>query len=147
MKKLIKVLSLTGLLWSLSGCAILHHVQLSDIDNRSKFVLVPIEVKVSETGVDLGDVKAISEGVLKNSRDKQAAGDIASIIQSFQMGPRTGAPVYTDKYAEKLIYQLHTQCPSGKITGVQSIRETRSYPVITGEIVKVTGFCLREKGS
>lgn len=147
MKKLIKVLSLTGTLWALSGCAVLHHVQLSDIDNRSQFAMVPIEVKVSETGIDIGEAKAIAQGALKNSRDQQAAGDIASIIQSFQMGPRTGAPVYSDKYAEKLIYQLHTQCPSGKITGVQSIRETRAYPVIKGEIVKVTGFCLRQKGS
>jgi hypothetical protein len=132
---------------SLAGCAVLHHVQMSDIDNRSQYTMVPIEVKVSEVGVDLGDAKAIARGTLANQRDRQAAGDVMSIIQSFQMGPRTGAPVYSDRYAEKLIYQLHTQCPSGKITGVQSVRESREYPVIKGEIVKITGFCLREKGS
>lgn len=131
----------------LSGCAVLHHVQMSDIDNRSQFALVPIEVKVSEVGVDIGDAKAIANASLANAKDRQAAGDVATIIQSFQMGPRTGAPVYSDKYAEKLIYQLHTQCPSGKITGVQSVRESRDYPVIKGEIVKITGYCLREKGS
>lgn len=131
----------------LSGCAVLHHVQLSDIDNRSQFVMVPIEVKVSEVGVDIGEAKNISQAVLRNKNDQRAAGDIATLIQYFQMGPKTGAPVYSDKYAEKVIYQLHTQCPSGKITGVQSIRETREYPVIKGEIVKITGFCLREKGS
>ena len=131
----------------LSGCAVLHHVQLSDIDNRSQFVLVPIEVKVSEMGFDIGEAKGIAQGVMTNSRDRQGAGDIAAAIQAFQMGPRTGAPVYSDKYAEKLIYQLHTQCPSGKITGVQSTRESREYPVIKGEIVKITGFCLREKTS
>ncbi|MGZ3744912.1 MAG: hypothetical protein ACXWRE_09715 [Pseudobdellovibrionaceae bacterium] len=143
MKKLFILFAL-----SLSGCAVLHHVQLSDIDNRSsKFAMVPIEVKVSEMGVDLGDAKSIAQATLANQRDRQSAGDIASIIQSFQMGPHTGAPVYSDKYAEKLIYQLHTQCPSGKITGVQSVRESREYPVIKGEIVKITGYCLREKGS
>lgn len=131
----------------LSGCAALHHVQLSEIDNRSKYVMVPIEVKVSETGVDIAEATNIAQGVLRNSHDQQAAGDLGAMIQYFQMGPRTGAPVYTDRYAEKLIYQLHTQCPSGKITGVQSIRESREYPVIKGEIVKITGFCLREKGS
>ena len=130
-----------------SGCAILHHVQFSDLDNRSQFVMVPIEVKVSETGVDLGDVSAISNGALKNSGNQQAVGDALAVLQSFQIGPRTGPPVYSDKYAEKIIYQLHTQCPSGKITGVQSTRETRKYPVISGEIVKITGFCLREKGT
>jgi hypothetical protein len=131
----------------LTGCAVLHHVQMSDIDNRSQFTLVPIEVKVSEVGVDIGDAKAIAHASLANAKDRQAAGDVTTIIQSFQMGPRTGAPVYSDKYAEKLIYQLHTQCPSGKITGVQSVRESRDYPVIKGEIVKITGYCLREKGS
>ena len=144
---ILKMCTFAVLCASISGCAILHHVQLSDLDTRSQFTMVPIEVKVSETGVDLGDVSAISKGVLKNSGDQQAVGDALAILQSFQMGPRTGPPVYSDKYAEKIIYQLHTQCPSGKITGVQSTRETRRYPVITGEIVKITGFCLREKGT
>lgn len=140
MKKLIVFLPLL-----LSGCAVLHHVQLSDIDNRPQYAMVPIEVKVSETGVDLGEAKNISQSVLASQRDRNNAGDIADIIRTFQMGPRTGAPVYSDKYAEKVIYQLHTQCPSGKITGVQSIRESREYPVIKGEIIKITGYCLREK--
>jgi hypothetical protein len=142
MKKLFVLFAI-----SLTGCAVLHHVQLSDIDNRSQFAMVPIEVKVSEMGVDIGDVKNIAQAGLANQKDRQAAGDVAAIIQSFQMGPRTGAPVYSDKYAEKLIYQLHTQCPSGKITGVQSVRESREYPVIKGEIIKITGYCLREKGT
>lgn len=109
--------------------------------------MVPIEVKVSETGVDVRGANAIAQASAMKQSNKNTAGDVAAIIQMFQMGPRTGNPVYSDKYAEKMIYQLHTQCPSGKITGVQSIRETRAYPVISGEIVKVTGFCLREKGS
>lgn len=141
MKKILIVLCV-----SLSGCAVLHHVQLSDIDNRSQFVAVPIEVKVSEMGFDVGEAARIGQGMTRNTNDKNALGDAAAIIQSFQMGPRTGAPVYSDRYAEKLIYQLHTQCPSGKITGVQSIRESREYPVIKGEIVKITGYCLRPKG-
>ena len=146
-KRLSQTVVLAALCTMTSGCAILHKVQLSDLDTRSQFVMVPIEVKVSETGVDLGDVQAISQGVLQNSSNQQAAGDAIAILQAFQIGPRTGPPVYSDKYAEKIIYQLHTQCPSGKITGVQSIRESRKYPVISGEIVKITGFCLREKGT
>lgn len=142
MKKLFIISSLF-----LSGCAVLHHVQMSDIDNRSQYVMVPIEVKVSEVGVNIGEATSIAKGVANNRNDRNTLGDIGDIIQSFQMGPRTGSPVYTDRYAEKLIYQLHTQCPSGKITGVQSIRESREYPVIKGEIVKITGFCLREKGT
>ncbi|MBC7370285.1 MAG: hypothetical protein H7326_01900 [Bdellovibrionaceae bacterium] len=151
MNKTKKIISLAGVLVLFcamtSGCAILHHVQMSDVDTRNQFVSVPIEVKVSETGVDLGDVKAISQGAFRNSSDRGAAGDALAVLQMFQVGPRTGPPVYSENYAEKIIYQLHTQCPSGKITGVQSIRESRKYPVISGEIVKITGFCLREKGT
>ena len=134
-----------GSLWSLSGCAILHKVQLSDIDNRSEFALVPFELKVSETGVDLQEANRIQRGLFRNSQESQAIGDIAAVIALFQQGPRTGAPVYTEGYAQKLVFALHQQCPSGKITGVMSIRETRKYPVISGEIVKLTGFCMRER--
>lgn len=132
---------------SLSGCAVLHHVQLSDIDNRSRFSMQPIDIKVSEIGVDLHEASSIGGAMTRNSHDRDALGNIMAIIQSFQMGPRTGAPVYTEHYADKLIYQLHSQCPSGKLTGLQSIRESREYPVIKGEIVKITGYCLREKGT
>lgn len=131
----------------LNGCAVLHHVQVGEMDASSRYVAVPIEVKVSEMGVNLGEAKNLSQSVLSNKGDQKKAGDLADTIAMFQMGPRTGAPVYSENYAEKIIYQLHSQCPSGKITGLQSIRETREYPVIKGEIVKVTGFCLTERGS
>jgi hypothetical protein len=132
---------------SLSGCAVLHHVQLSDIDNRGQFVSVPMDVKVSENGFNVAEATHIAKSLSNNDNDRKNLGDLGAIIESFQMGPRTGSPVYSDRYAEKLIYQLHTQCPSGKITGVQSVRESREYPVIKGEIIKITGYCLRQKGS
>jgi hypothetical protein len=132
---------LLGLL--LCNCAVLHHVQLSDIDGSPEYVKVPIEVKVSEFGVSTQDIKSIANST--NSRAGKDAGDIATLVEYFQMGPRTGAPVYTDKYAEKIIYELHTQCPSGKLSGLVSIRESREYPVIKGEIIKITGYCLRPR--
>jgi hypothetical protein len=126
-----------------SGCAALHHIQLSDINNRGEFTLVPFEVKVSETGVDIGSIKDIARS--NGGRGNQQAGNVAEAIEYFQMGPRTGAPVFTDKYAEKIIFQIHQECPTGKVTGLNSIRETRVYPVISGEIIKITGFCLRPR--
>lgn len=136
-------MALVMLLFLLNGCAILYRVQLGDIENSTEFVKVPIEVKVSEIGVDLKQVENLTRSA--GTRQGDQAGDIAKTIQYFQMGPRTGVPVYTDKYAQKIVYQLHTQCPSGKITGITSIREARDYSVIKGEIVKVTGFCLRPR--
>ena len=143
MFKKIILLSLLGVF--VNGCAILHRVQLSDIDNTPGMVKVPIEVKVSETGVDVKQIEDIARAT-KSSGGEQT-GDLAQMIQYFQMGPRTGAPVYTESYAQKVVYQLHTQCPSGRITGLSSIRETRDYSVIKGEIVKITGFCLRPRTS
>lgn len=131
----------------LSACAALHHVQLSDVDNRTQFTAVPIEVKVSEVGVSIGEAKAISKALMTNAADRQAADKAGTILESFQMGPRTGSPVYSDTYAEHIVEELRSQCPNGKITGVESIRESRNYPVIKGEIVKIKAYCLREKGA
>jgi hypothetical protein len=129
--------------FALTNCAVLHHIQLADVDNLEGYAKVPIEVKVSEVGVDMKQIENIARST--GGQGGKDAGDAAAFIQYFQMGPRTGAPVYTDKYAEKIIYQLHTQCPSGRITGLTSIRETREYPVIKGEIVKISGYCLRPR--
>lgn len=128
-----------------SGCAVLHHIQIGEIDNRKQFVQVPIEVLVSEMGFDMGEAKNLSQSILSNQKAKNDAAAIADTIALFQIGPRTGAPIYNEKYAEKIIYHLHTKCPQGQITEVQSIRETREYPVIKGEIVKIVAQCLREK--
>ena len=138
-------LATAALVFTLGGCAILHKVQLSDVDARSEYVMVPFDIKVSETGVDLNDVSNIQRGLFNNSQEANAIGDAAAILALFQQGPRTGAPVYSDTYALKLVYALHQQCPDGRVTGLMSVRETRKYPVISGEIVKVNGFCLRRR--
>ncbi len=127
-------------LFIFSGCAVLHKTQISEIDNRT--ATTPFEIKVSETGVDMQDVVAIQRGLFKNSKE---VGDAAAIVGLFQMGPRTGAPVYVENYAVDLYKALHAQCPNGTVTGITSIRETRKYPVISGEIIKIKGYCTNQK--
>jgi hypothetical protein len=129
----------------LSACAVLHKTQIGEIDNRSNHALVPFEIKVSETGVDMRQVTAIQRSLFKDNRAANALGSAAAIISLFQMGPRTGYPVFTENYAKDLIYAIHTQCPSGMITGLMTVREMRKYPIVSGEIVKVRGYCLRNK--
>lgn len=124
----------------LSGCAVLHHVQVGEFDNRAPGRA--FEIKVSETGVDLNEARQIQQSLFKDSREANAIGDAAAIIALFQMGPVTGNPVYTSKYAENILRAIREECPSGKITGLMSVRETRKYPVVSGEIVKVNGICL-----
>lgn len=118
----------------------LHHVQVGEIDNR--YPSKPIEMKVSETGIDLQDVKAISKMAL-NKGDSQKANDALAIVQYFQMGPHTGAGVYSLEYIKNIDKTLQSQCEGGYLTGITGIRETRKYPVISGEIVKVKAYCMR----
>lgn len=128
------------------GCAHLHHVQLGDIDSTSG-PGEPFEVKVSETGVDLHDIKTAQQIFLKDNKAAERFGNAAALVGLIQMGPRTGNPVYVEKYAEGILKAVERQCPSGRITGLTSIRETRKYPVISGEIVKVKGLCVGSRSA
>jgi hypothetical protein len=125
-----------------SSCAVLHHAQYGDIDNRHQYKAVPFDLKVSETGVNLEEAGQIGQAVSQTEKTSDLIGDIAAIISLFQMGPHTGNGVFKENYAEGLVNQVMDACPSGHITGLSAIREMRKYPVISGEIVKIRGFCL-----
>ena len=129
----------------LSSCAQLHHVQIGEIDNNPKFVQKPFDIKLSEVGVDIQEAGRITKALSGKDSNNEAK-QIADIIALFQMGPRTGNPVYEKGYAKNLIQLIYEKCPSGRVTGLASIRETRKYPVVSGEIVKLTGYCLLPKG-
>lgn len=132
-----------GVSTAVSSCAILHHVQLGQIDNRNQDVAIPFEILVSETGINTKEIGQIARST--NSRGGDGLGKAADIIGLFQFGPRTGNIVYNEHYAERVVYEIYQRCPSGKVTGLMSIREMRKYPVVSGEIVKVTGYCLKPK--
>ncbi len=142
MKKFINIFLLTFL----TSCAYVYHTQVSDIDNSKDTVRIPFEVMVSEVGFDLQQAGSIAKGVLRDKKAGKEIKQVTDIIGLFQMGPRTGKPVWSgDTYADGILYQIYEKCPSGKITGLTSIRETNSYPVVSGEIVKVRGYCLKKK--
>jgi hypothetical protein len=134
------------LLLLLPGCAYVHHTQIGDVVSSDKFVSVPIEILVSETGINIQEAGKIGKAVIQDRNAGNNVAAVAAIIGLFQMGPTTGNPVYTgDTYADKIYYALYEKCPSGQITGLQSIRETSKYPVVSGEIVKIRGLCLQKK--
>lgn len=135
------------LLFGASGCAVLHHAQVGDVDNSSEYTLRRFDIKVSETGVDLEEAGNIAKAVSRSQKGNKAIDDALAIVSLFQMGPKTGNGVFNENYAQSLIYKLQEECPSGRITGVSSIRETRKYPVISGEIVKITGYCMTKKNA
>ena len=126
------------------SCAQLHHVQIGEIDNTQKFTAIPFDIKISETGVNMEDIKNISK-VFMNKDSQKKTDDLFEFIGYFQMGPKTGNPVFVKDYAKNLPQMIYEKCPSGRVTGLMSVRESRKYPVISGEIVKVTGYCLTPK--
>lgn len=132
----------------LNGCAVLHHIQVGDVASKKHGRQIPIDIKLSETGVDVeGGLRALDSSGSRGRKpgEQGAAGGAAEIWAMLNMGPRTGMPVFSEKYAQNLIHEIYQKCPSGKITGLNSIREHRAYVYISGEIVKVTGFCIVDR--
>ncbi len=128
------------------SCAQLHHVQIGEVVSEPNGNYQRFDIKVSDTGVDIGEATQVAK-IFMNQRQRDTSDAVAGIVGLFQMGPRTGNPVYSSNYTSNLIELIYAKCPSGNITGLTSIRETRKYPVISGEIVKVTGYCITKKGA
>ena len=138
-----KRLSLVLLPFLLTQCAIMFKYQLGDIKSSGS-ELVPFEVIVSERGFNLEEAGSVSQAMMKASKNSEAAKHlqtIQDIIALFQFGPRTGNPVFNDDYADVIYQEIDNQCPSGQITGLAIVRESNKYPIVSGEIVKVTGYC------
>ncbi len=123
------------------GCASLYQIQISDIQGTEGH-LSPVEVRVSETGIDVQRAAEL-EGVMMASRMSRLEGhEVGGILSLFQFGPKTGNVVYSEIYADQLVREMVRQCPTGRITGLVSVRETRAYPVVSGEVVKLSGLCI-----
>jgi len=134
------------LLWgALSGCAVLHTTQVGEIHSPTVLQGKRFEIKVSNIGFDLDTAVAIANAVARQSDHADTVGAAGEIIKLFQTGPRTGNPVFRDDYSDRVFEMLRAECPSGRISGLVSIRETAKYPVVSGEIVKLIGYCAPEE--
>jgi hypothetical protein len=138
MKKLIFITSLI----LLAGCTRLDSFQLGkvkgDLHNYQKF-----EIKVNEVGINIGEAAEIAKLFASKKQAKQIDA-IRDIIEMFQMGPKTGNPTFNDTWTNGVAEAILTKCPSGVITGLTSIREMNEYPVFSGEIVKIIGYCQKD---
>ncbi|MCC6647098.1 MAG: hypothetical protein IT374_16190 [Polyangiaceae bacterium] len=117
------------------GCASLHAYDIGETDQS--LPSRPIEIAVDETGISLQQASAAA-GALS---DNKAAGRAGTIAELLNYGPTTGNSVLDAKYADGVVAALYQQCPSGRITGVVSVRESRTYPILSGEIVKIKARC------
>lgn len=131
------------LVWN-SGCAVLYKVQLSDMEQAPRGK--PISVKVSEMTVDFGEAAQVAGrlGSAAGSKGMQSLGRAGSAYETyFQFGPRTGAPVFNEFYAREIPERLTAECKSGYLTNIMSIRESRDYSFIKGQIVRVDATCVQ----
>ncbi len=128
----------------LSGCAVLHHAQVGDVDTRSGFRREHFDIKVSELGVNFENA-ARAGGQLFGGRTGEQLGKINQIASLFRSGRATGNPVFVEDYARKLNEAILEKCPSGWVTDVVAMRESADYHVVSGEIVRVVGTCLYKK--
>lgn len=135
-----KILLCLGLMNSV-GCAILHHTQVGDVDSALVKEGRRFEILVSETGFNFKEAGEAGKLLTRDAKTQSDIGNAQAILSLFQMGPRTGNQVFSPEYADKIFDLIRKECPSGRYSGLTSIRETAKYPVVSGEIVKITGYC------
>jgi len=121
-------------------CTRLHSVQFGD-NYYQGAKRVPFEVIVSEVGVSTDDAAEIAKLVAQDQKTKDTIESIRVLLAMSQFGPKTGNPVLNDAFADKAAGMILEKCPSGRVTGLVSIRETNKPPVISGEIVRIKGYC------
>ena len=146
-KKTIHACAVSVSLSMMAGCAVMHSVQLGEIDSNIVLEGKRFEINVSQLGLDVEQAASIAEAVAvvagspETAEAVSAAQDIGAL---FQWGPKTGAPVFRDDYSDGIIDLIRQECPSGQISGLMSVRESVDYSVITGEVVKLVGYCGKE---
>ncbi len=146
-KILRRFLALGCLQLAMTGCAVLYKVQLSDVDARGGGE--PVSILVSENAIDFQQAGQIMKSIGRASKHKameKAGSNFDTITSMFQYGPRTGTPVFSDLYASQVGAELFEKCKGGHLANIISIREARSYPVISGQIVRIDATCYKKEG-
>jgi len=127
--------------FALVGCASMHNQQIADIDS-TRGALSPFQIQVNATGVSVHDGAAVARTLAPNEASRKQVSWIETILALTQMGPQTGEPTFSDDWADGLVTRILKRCPSGQITGLTTRREAMKYPVISGELVTVKGYCI-----
>ena len=137
--KLQSILGLSFLL--LGGCSQLHHVHIGDID-QSQGRLTPFTIEVNELGFDAAKAAEIGAGVAKSASTSEDLEFVALILAISNFGPKPGNPVYYEAYADLVLSEVIKVCPSKKITGLTSVREATNVGPVSGEVVRIKGYCI-----
>ncbi|MCS6839086.1 MAG: hypothetical protein NZ480_09645 [Bdellovibrionaceae bacterium] len=127
----------------IQGCAVLHRVQYGEFDQPNNYVTKPFEIRLNQFGFDAARTKQ----TLDTFREKDEASGLLGLIALFQVGPRTGNPIYEEKWGHNILEVLHEKCPSGRFSGLMAARENREFQGVSGEMLTIKGFCLIPKKS
>jgi len=138
----IKLKNILGLsLLMLGGCSQLHHVHIGEID-QSQGTLTPFTLKVNELGFDAAKAAKIGADVAKSASTSEDLELVAFILAISNFGPKTGNPVYNDAYADQVLAEVIKVCPSKRLTGLTSVREATNAGPVSGEVVRINGYCI-----
>ena len=124
-----------------SSCAVLYRYQVGEIDNRTPSIR--FEVKLDDTGFDIREAGRLIESFART--EDGTFRKIGDTVALFQIGPRTGLPTFNEAFGSAMHQKILDKCPRGAISGLALIRELRKYPAISGEIIKVTGYCHKQR--
>ena len=104
---------------------------------------MPFKVQVDETGFNTREAFSLAKELSPSSKQREHMSDMEALIALFQVGPKTGDTTFSDDWADGLLGQVMARCPSGRMTGLSVVRESMDYPVVSGEIVTLRGYCIQ----
>lgn len=125
----------------LTGCSQMHHVQIGEID-QSQGSLTPFSIRVNELGFDAAKTAGIAAELATNQSTSEDLEVVQLILAISNAGPKTGNPVYNEAYADQILSNVIKACPSKKMTGLTSVREAVDAGPLSGEIVRIDGYCI-----
>jgi hypothetical protein len=127
------------------GCATVHRATISEIRPVGN-AGGSLDVKASETGFDVRGAAQTTRNLTHrygNSNARNAGSMLNFAVQMSSWSPATGNPTVSETWADAITVELRERCSGGRVSNIAVIRESASYPYISGEIVRVKAECLR----
>lgn len=132
--------------YGLSACAVMHRSAIGEVLPEPGATESRVELGVDDIGVDHANLAKDVANVAKNTGNNNFAKGIEFFVWATTFSPRTGNPTTTDTWADQLAMRLQQHCPNGRVSGIQTLRESAEYPYVSGEIVRVRAICYRAGG-
>ncbi len=130
---------------SLSSCATLYRATISEI-RPVKSAAEEVDIKASEMGFDVKGAASLTRGLANrygNKNAKSAGGILDFAVAMSSWAPATGNPTLREDWSDAVATELRQRCQGGRVENLTVLREAASYPLVSGEIVRVKAYCAR----